>query len=156
MDLRELGETAAEFAGLWTGNSGGGRARVVETILDSGLMAIWVFDHLPARIDSGDRNDLAFALAMARRQRRPVDGEGSMSQSSERATHLAEMWNSATVDARARVLRQVHDDGMLAVWVFDHLPPDGESKARYQLGTSLLALTEILEGQAAQNDAPRP
>ena len=139
MSLNTLDNRADELAGLWMTHAAENRARVVREIRGNGLLAIWVFEHLPPRGEANHRNELAFALTPALwNGSKPKDGT-HLSALSDQARELAELWMTRAEEARALVLRQIHDNGALAVWAFDHLPPDGESTARFELGKSLMA-----------------
>ncbi len=109
-------------------------------------MAIWVFDHLPMREETNDRNDLAFALTISQGEvQGPLNESPNLSVLADAARQRADIWTDEVMEARAGVLRDIHADGKLAVWVFDHLPSEDESQARHELVRSLIALADIFE-----------
>ncbi len=145
MDLTAFDQAAAAYVEIWLSQSVEDRARVTEAMRTAGLMAIWVFDHLPSREESNDRNELAFALTVPPGGARAQGSGGSnLSALADAARERAERWIGEVSEARADVLRDIHKDGKLAVWVYDHLPPHDESRTRQELIHCLLALADIL------------
>ncbi len=146
MDMTAFDQAATTYVELWVSQSAEDRARVTEAIRPAGLMAIWVFDHLPPSEESNDRNELAFALTVPPGGAPAQESGGTnLSALADEARERAETWIGAVMEARADVLRDIHKDGKLAIWVYDHLPPDDESRTRHELIRSLISLADILE-----------
>ncbi len=146
MDLTAFDETAMAYVELWAGQTEESRRKVTSAIQTDGLLAIWIFDHLPPREENNDRNELAFALTVPPESAEIVDeAEGiNLSALADEARERAEIWVGEAMEEWADVLRDVHQNGKLAVWVYDHLPADNESRSRHELVRSLIALNDIL------------
>jgi len=134
-------DQAAELAALWNSRSAENRARLVDALVGDGLMAVWVFDLLPPRDESNDKNELAFALADHPGFQAAGTGLAAVA---ERAGQLARIWTGRALEERAGVLREIHDNGILAIWMFDLLPPDKDSTARFELANTLIALRDAM------------
>ncbi len=150
MDMKDLEDRASELVKSWGTHLVEDRQKVIAEIRKAGLLAIMVFDTLPPRDQTNDRNELAFGSMEAPAGGGNGDG-GAMDimAISDRAEELAGLWNARTVEGRAQVLKEVHEDGVLAMWVFDLLPAMGKSDARFELANSLMALTDLMrEGEA--------
>ena len=140
MDLKILGERA------WDTHSKDNRAQVIREIHENGLLAISVFSLLPPRDEGNYRNELAF-MPVNTNPSSAVENKEEMDLStiSDKAQKLAELWKTNNVENRAQVLRKIHDNGVLAIWVFDLLPQEGESNSKNELGKSLISLGDMVD-----------
>lgn len=147
MDLKTLGERAWELVDLWKTHSKENRAQVIREIHENGLLAVAVFSLLPPRDEGNYRNELAFMPFKTNPNPAAENGEEmDLSTISDNAQKLAGLWETRNVENRAQVLREIHGNGALAIWVFDLLPQDGESSSKNELGNSLLSLGDTVDG----------
>ncbi|MBF0248096.1 MAG: hypothetical protein HQL36_08500 [Alphaproteobacteria bacterium] len=149
MTLDTLLDRARELADMWRSGLAAKRATVITEIRDNGLLAMMVFDMLPPRAESNDRNELAFLPTQASLSLRVADdGEARQATDietlSQRAELLAERWQSREEDQRASVLKEIYKDGVLAMWVYEHLPGEDGIADKAELGESLRHLYRAL------------
>ncbi len=148
MDLKILGERAWELVDLWKTHSKENRTQVIQEIHKNGLLAISVFSLLPPRDEGNYRNELAFMPVNTNPSPAAENEEETdLSTISDNAQKLAGLWETHNVENRAQVLREIHDNGALAIWVFDLLPEDGKSNSRNKLGNSLISLGDLVDGR---------
>ncbi|MEO5337294.1 MAG: hypothetical protein H7841_10425 [Magnetospirillum sp. WYHS-4] len=150
MDWYGFGQRARTLVDLWNTRTAESRSRVLSEIREQALLALWVLELLPPRDETNDRNELAFALAQTAGQ----GGGPSLQILTHRAEELAKQWQEDSMEVRARVLREIHRDGALALWVFDLLPSLETSGARSELGSSLVALYDTMEARKGSVPAP--
>jgi hypothetical protein len=149
MSTEAFSDRARELVELWNARSPEGRAHILDEIIEDGLLAILFFDLFPTRDETNQRNEFGFALMTAFVDAAvETGGEGDIDIVANHAQRLVDLWNAGGRENRTRVLKEIHKDGLLAIWVFDLLPSQDEGNDQSELKWSLISLFETAQARA--------